>query len=137
MCPIIALGNVHWPSVVAAAAAAFVIGALWYSPLLFGNKWAAELGLSKEKIGQANMPLIFGSAFVLILAGAVALDLAIGRHAGLLSGFMTGLKVGILFIAGAIGVHYLFARKSFKLFLIDAGYFVVLYAVMGAVLGAW
>jgi hypothetical protein len=137
MCPIAALGNIHWPSVLTAAAAAFVIGALWYSPALFGNRWASELGLSKEKLGQANMPLIFGSAFVLILAGSAALDLAIGKQATWLSGLQAGLSIGILFIAGAMGVNYVFARKSFKLFLIDAGYFAVLYAVMGLILGAW
>ena len=137
MCPIAALGNIHWPSVLTAAAAAFVIGALWYSPALFGNRWASELGISKEKLGQANMPLIFGSAFVLILAGSAALDLAIGKQATWLSGLQAGLSIGILFIAGAMGVNYVFARKSFKLFLIDAGYFAVLYAVMGLILGAW
>ena len=37
----------------------------------------------------------------------------------------------------SIGTNYLFARKSFRLFLIDSGYFVVFFVVMGAILGAW
>ena len=40
------------------------------------------------------------------------------------------------FVATSIGVNYLFARKSLKLFLIDGGYWTVVYTAMGAVFGA-
>lgn len=83
------------------------------------------------------MPLIFGTSFILNLIGAVVLDLLVGKDAGLVSGLQTGLIVGVAFIATALGINYLFARKSIRLFLIDAGYYVVFYAVMGTILGAW
>jgi hypothetical protein len=31
--------NINYRAIVAAAVAAFLIGALWYSPLLFGNEY--------------------------------------------------------------------------------------------------
>jgi hypothetical protein len=37
----------------------------------------------------------------------------------------------------ALGVTYLFEHRSLKLFLINAGYQVVTFTVMGAILGAW
>ena len=43
----------------------------------------------------------------------------------------TGIALG--YIVPAIGTNYLFSRKSGKLFAIDAGYWVVFYAAMGAV----
>ena len=49
---------------------------------------------------------------------------------------MIGFGIGLGFIATSIGVNYLFARKSLKLFLIDAGYWTVVYTAMGAVFGA-
>ncbi|HEX9933952.1 MAG TPA: DUF1761 domain-containing protein, partial [bacterium] len=113
------------------------IGGLWYSPFLFGNAWAAELKLSKRKIKNSNLFVIFGSAFILTWIGAVVLDLLIGTEATLLSGLLAGLFVGAAFIATSFGVNFVFSRKSFKLFLIDAGYFVVCYSVMGAILGLW
>ena len=137
MGPVTAFCNIHWPSVFAAAVAAFVIGALWYSPLLFGNAWAKELKLTKAKLGKANMPLIFGCAFALTLIGAVVLDILMGEIASPATGLLFGLLIGAAFIGTAVGINYLFARKSAKLFFIDAGYFVVLYAVMGIVLAAW
>jgi hypothetical protein len=43
----------------------------------------------------------------------------------------TGIALG--FITPALGTNYLFARRSGKLFAIDAGYWIVFYAAMGGV----
>jgi hypothetical protein len=131
------LSQVNWLSVVVATLVSFVIGSLWYSPLLFGKIWQAELKLSDEEIGKANMPLIFASSFVLSFIGALFLDMLIGEDASTGSGFLAGLIVGLAWIATSFGTNYLFARRSFKLYLIDAGYFVVLFPIMGVILGAW
>jgi hypothetical protein len=61
----------------------------------------------------------------------------IGEDASTGSGFLAGLIVGLAWIATSFGTNYLFARRSFKLYLIDAGYFVVLFPIMGVILGAW
>ncbi len=129
--------QINWLSVVVATLAAFAIGALWYSPVLFGNLWQKELGISREEIEGANMPLIFGTTFVLNFIAALVLEMFLGKEASITAGFAAGLLVGIAWVATAIGTNYLFARKSFKLFLIDAGYFIVFYPVMGMILGAW
>ena len=62
-----AFNDINWLSVVVASASAFAIGSLWYSPLLLGNIWQKELKLSNDDIKNANMPMIFGLAFVLEL----------------------------------------------------------------------
>jgi Protein of unknown function (DUF1761) len=43
----------------------------------------------------------------------------------------TGIALG--FIVPALGTNYLFSRASMKLFLIDAGYWLLFYTAMGAV----
>jgi hypothetical protein len=54
---------------------------------------------------------------------------------------MFGLHVGLMgaffFIAPALGVIYLFEQRPFKLWLINAGYQIVNFSAMGAVIGAW
>jgi hypothetical protein len=137
MNPIPIFAGIHWPSVLVASIASFAVGGLWYSPFFLGKAWAAEHPLTKKNIGPADMAVIFGTTFILTFIGAVVLDLFIGRNGTLLTGVVTGLLIGVFFIAGSFGINYLFARKSRKLFLIDAWYFVVLYIVMGAILGAW
>jgi len=131
------LPEVNWLSVIVASVAAFLIGGLWYSPLLFSKPWQKELKLSDDEIKNSNMALIFGLTFFLNIIGAVVLDLLIGKESTLVSGLISGLIVSIAWIATSLGINYLFSRKTFKLFLIDAGYFIVFFAVMGAILGAW
>ena len=63
---------VNWVAIVAAALSMFVIGGLWYGPL-FAKPWQTAAGLSDEQLKGANMPLIFGLAFVLSLLMAANL----------------------------------------------------------------
>ena len=129
--------EINWLSVIVAALAAFGIGGFWYSPLMFSKVWQKELKISDEDIKNANMGMIFGLAFILNLIAATVLDMFIGRESSLISGMLSGLIVSVAWIGTALGINYLFGRKSFKLFLIDSGYFVSFFIVMGAILGAW
>lgn len=133
----ISFAEINWLSVIIATVAAFAIGGLWYSPVLFGKTWQKEIKLSDDEIKKTNMPLIFGLSFVLNFISAIILDLFIGKQGTVGFGLMAGLFVGIGWIATSLGVNYLFARKSLSLFLIDAFYFIVYFAVMGVILGAW
>jgi hypothetical protein len=133
----ISFSEINWLSVVVAAVVAFAIGGLWYSPLLFSKIWQSELKLKEEDLKNASMPLIFGTTFILNLIAAVTLDAFIGPNSTLVGGLLSGLLVSIVWISTDLGINYLFARKTLRLFLIDAGYFVVFFAIMGAILGAW
>ena len=128
--------EINWLSVVLAALSAFAIGSLWYSPVLFGKAWQKEIKLRDSDIKNANMPLIFGSSFVLNLIAALVLAMFIGKEATAGFGAIAGFLVGIAWVATSIGINYLFARKSLKLYFIDAGYFVLFFPVMGLILGA-
>ena len=124
-------------AVLGAALAGFLIGGLWYGPV-FGKAWQAESGLSDEAMKNASMVQIFGLTFILNLIASFILGhvMATYGHPGLHISAMIGFGVGLGFVATSIGVNYLFARKSMKLFLIDGGYWTVVYTVMGAVFGA-
>ena len=37
--------DVNWLAVVVSAILSFMLGALWYSPLMFGKKWAEGVGM--------------------------------------------------------------------------------------------
>ena len=44
------LGDLNWLAVIVAAIAYFAIGALWYSPPVFGTAWMSAGGVSAEEI---------------------------------------------------------------------------------------
>ena len=53
------------------------------------------------------------------------------------SGLAVGSLIGLAFVATSFGINYLFALKPLRLYLIDAGYMVVLLAIVGTIIGAW
>jgi hypothetical protein len=132
-----AFAQLHWLAVLTATVLAFVIGGLWYSPLLFGKGWMAENNLTPEIAGKRNQGLIFGASFILLLLAAIVLAMFLGGKATAVTGLAAGLLVGVGWLATSLGVLYLFEARSFRLFAINAGYLIVTFAVMGTILGAW
>ena len=60
--------HVNLIAVLLCGVASLVLGAIWYSPMLFAKPWQRAAGLSDEQSKSGNMAVIFGTAFVLYLA---------------------------------------------------------------------
>ena len=121
-----------WP-VLAGAAAFFVVGALWYG-VIFGKAWQRAAGMSDEAVQSGNMAVIFGLTFLFEVLIAMVLWHLIARtnpapHVVMMMslGFAGGIMIP------AIGINYLYLRKTLTHFLIDAGHFLVGMAAMGGV----
>ncbi|MBM3783315.1 MAG: DUF1761 domain-containing protein [Acidobacteria bacterium] len=117
----------------AAALSTFLIGGLWYSPALFGKVWQAETG----EVKPGHPAKVFGLSFVLALLMAFNLAAFIGPDATLSFAVAAAFAAGLGWVALAMGVTYLFESRSLKLWLVNAGYPVVSFTVMGVILGAW
>jgi hypothetical protein len=126
----------YW-AILVAALSTFLIGGLWYSPAVFGKAWMKENGFTEEDLKKGSMAKIFGLAFFLGLIAAINLAMFMGPESDPTMGALWGFLAGFGWVATFVGTHYLFERKSFKLFLINAGYSVVALTVMGVILAAW
>ncbi len=131
------VANFNWLAIIVATVAAFALGGAWYAKGLFGGAWMQDVGLTEDDAKNANMPRTFGGAFILQLIAAMTLATILGPESTWLSGVKTGLIVGIGILATAYGVTYLFEQRPLRLFRINAGYNVVLLAIMGAIIGGW
>jgi Zn-dependent protease with chaperone function len=80
---------------------------------------------------------VFGLALLAGLVMAFNLAAFIGAKATLQFGLFAGLATGLGWVAMSLGVIYLFEQRPFKLWLINSGYQVITYTVMGGILGAW
>ena len=129
--------SIHYPAVLAAAVLGFVIGGVWYSPLGFARVWMQAAGLTEEQTRSAPMGRIFGFAMLAQLVMAFNLAAFIGPKASLGFGVFAGFAAGLGWVAMSLGVIYLFEQRPLKLWLVNSGYQVVTYTVMGAVLGVW
>lgn len=129
--------DVNWLAVVLGALAGFLVGGIWYGPLM-GKRWMGAVGLTEEQVRQGNMALIYGMAFVFSLIASWALAHTFetyGRDFSFGVKVITAFSVALGFIVPAIGTSYLFSQKSKQLFFIDAGYWLLFYTAMGAVHG--
>ena len=131
----------HSLPILVAAVAAFLIGALWYSPLLFAKAWVRANGYTPEKLAamQANAARAYGGSFVAFVVMASVLGLLL-RHTGADStadGAAWGFHAWLGFALPIGFTANLYSDKPAAAFLIDAGYQLVYMTVMGAILGGW
>lgn len=131
------MNGINLVAVFAAAASAFVLGGLWYSPALFAASWMRYAGLSETQIRSGNRALIFGGAFVLSVIAAFVFAMFLGPAPALGFALGAGSSAGLCWVAASLGINYLFERRPFKLFLINGGYFTLQFTLYGLVLGLW
>ena len=122
--------------IIIAALAAFFLGSLWYSKLLFGKTWSIADKRNPDDMGKSpHKARIFIVAGILYLVSAaftyflIGPDLSVSFSTGV--GFMAGLGIA----AASFGINYAFAGRSFKLWLIDAGYHTLQFTLYGLVFG--
>lgn len=97
----------------------FVVGAIWYTPSLFGNVWMKEAGLNKSEMQKQSMTSAMVTSFICYLVTAFVLF----RILQISSDNLTDVASVVLmlwagFIAAVRLSHFVYERKSFKLFLI-------------------
>lgn len=136
MTALAAISQINWFPVIISTILSFVLGSLWHSPMMFGKSWTKEVNPQHEK-SKSHMGMVFGlSAFLHIIA-VISLAVLIGKESNALDGLLTGLIVSIVFVSTTIGVTYIFASRSFRLFLIDAGFYIVFFSIAGLIIGLW
>ncbi|MEW7292832.1 DUF1761 domain-containing protein [Aquimarina sp. 2304DJ70-9] len=131
-----AFENINWLSVIVAAISSFLVGGIWYGPV-FGKSWMKEFGFKEEDLKKRSIPKTFGLSLFLAFIAALILEMFIGAEADLMFGALAGFFAGFGWVATMLGILYLFEMKSFKAYLINAGYCIVSLTLMGIILGAW
>lgn len=130
--------DVNFVAVAVAAVTTFVLGALWYSPALFGKAWVAAHGHTPEQIEamRKGARKAYGVSLVCYLVMAAAMGVLVTRIG--VDTLIGGLKLGALCwvgFAATIGLTaHMFSERRFATYLIDAGYQLVYLLVMGIVL---
>jgi hypothetical protein len=127
------MGGINWLAVVLGAVAFFAVGAIWYS-FLFSKAWQKESGVGAEQMKGTSLPTLLVSTFLLELVvstifGHLVEMTSPGAHVVMMMAFGFGATI----MVPAIGINYLYLRKSLKLFLIDAGHLVAGTLAMGGV----
>jgi hypothetical protein len=115
--------GVSWLAVLAGAIVSFLAGWLWYSPKLFGVKWAEGSGV---KMGSAdNMPI---GAMVSQAIGLLLMSWFVGVTANN-NALFTVILATVAFTVLAFSGNS-FSGKSSYAKMVDAGYWIVALVIM-------
>lgn len=128
--------TINWLAVIAATLVGFAVGFIWYGPL-FGEKWMQATGLTESKIQNGNIVKVFGFTLVFQFIMAYCLAMFFGNQVNLQEGAFYGFLAGFGWVAMAIGVNGLYEQKSWIYIFINGGFWIVVYTLMGLILGAW
>ena len=124
-------------AVLVAAVVNMVVGAFWYSKSMFGKEWAKVVGRKLEEMGSG------GKGYAIAMAGALVQAYVLAhfvQYAGATSfwdGLVTGAWLWLGFVAVVIAVNMVFEGRSWALWKINAGYFLVVLLINGGLLAAW
>ncbi|HEY4735468.1 MAG: DUF1761 domain-containing protein [Gemmatimonadaceae bacterium] len=140
------LPAINYLAVLVAAIVIFVLGGLWYSPVLFAKRWIALQNRTEEEMraqaAASNMPLMYFAALVcaflqaLVMAGVIA-HIDPGHTIGAPHGAVMAAFLWLGFVASTTYATALFSGKSKQLWMIDTLYNLVSFMLAGAILAVW
>ncbi len=128
------------PAVLVATLATMILGALWYSPLLFVKAWLKSIGKTEKDMKEGMSPakamtgMLLGALLsAYILAHFVAYTASVGALEGIQTGFW--LWLGFVFPAH-LGIK-LFENRPWNWLLIASSYSAISLMLMGAIIASW
>lgn len=134
--------QINYIAVLVSAVAAMVLGSLWYGPL-FGKRWMKYMGWTKEKMDSmkkgSNMNVNYGIQAVgaLVLAYVFAHVISFSGATTITAGLQGGFWMWLGFVAPIMLGKVLWEGKSWNLYFLDAGYYLIQLLIMGAILASW
>ena len=134
--------KINYAAVVVSALIYWVLGGLWYSPLLFGGKFIEIMRWSPEQVARiqaegagAQLALAFVGSLVTAYILAHIVRYTSGESG--VDGAKTGLWLWLGFIATTNLNTVFFEFRPLGLYLINIGYHLVAFLSMGALLAVW
>lgn len=131
--------EVNYLAVAVMAVVVYVLGALWYSPMLFGTAWMKYTGTKESDMEGSNMPLLyfFGFLGTLVMVYVLAYFIDFAGATTWQEGFEPAFWLWLGFTATVHWSQWVWSNKSFNLFLINGGHTLVSMLLAGAVLAVW
>ncbi len=133
------LAQINWWAVLVATVAGYFLGYLYYLPPVFGNLFI-KLILAKKKpedMGNPATAMIISPLLILVMSFTLALLIVALNITDALMGMTVGILAGVGIVITNMLLDSLYNGESFKLWALGAGYKIIMFAAMGAILGAW
>jgi hypothetical protein len=133
------LSQINYLAVAVSTVVYFLLGAIWYSKVLFAVPWAKANNISMDNPDRSGlgkmMALTFVSCFVIaIVCGYMMLAL---NSTHCMTGIKLGAILGVGFVATTYFINSLYIKKPFLLVMIDSGYHITGIILCCIILSVW
>ena len=120
--------------VVIAAVADMAIGALWYSPYLFGPMWMKEAGIKNFDMKAARKSMAFQAASALVMAFILGYLLKTFNVTTTDAGFELTFLLWLGFVVTTSSMRVIFEKAKFSVYAITISYQLISMIVMTIIL---
>jgi hypothetical protein len=131
--------GMNYLAIVIAAVVAFVFGGIYYHVL--SDAWMKAIGFTKKSMSKraSHTPLIITIIAELVMAWVLAgLIGHLGPgHVTVRNGIVSGAFIWLGFVATTLAVNNAFGMRKPMLSIIDAGHWLGVLLIMGAIIGAF
>jgi len=129
--------DINYWAVLVAALVNMVVGSIWYSKALFSKQWMKLTGRKMEDMSGGGLGYGVTIISALVQAWILAHFVAYAGSTTVGDGLVTGFWLWLGFVAVTTAVNFVFEGRSWALWKINAGYFLVVLLINGALLAAW
>jgi hypothetical protein len=133
--------SLNYPHVFVVTVVGFLLGWLWYSPVMFNKAWVTEMQNSSQALAnlKGRMGQATAVAFLFTLLSTFGLAALIDAHntVGAVKGAELGAFVGAILVGSRMLNSAVWENRSARLLRINIGHEIVLFALQGALLGCW
>ena len=134
-------GAINYLGIFFASFASHLIGAFWYSPLLFGKPWMAAKGLTEKdmEMSKAEMGPKYGMSFIgsFLLSFVMAYAHVFLNGGSAIEAITISVWIFIGFVIPVLGNAVLFDGKPVKVFWINCGHYLTVLCAVGGILATW
>lgn len=139
---------IDYLAVLASAIFMMVLGGLWYGPL-FGKKWVALMGFDQQKVAdmQAKGMGAMWKSYAFMALGSLIMSFVLAHSiifansylgtSGVAGGLQGGFWTWLGFVAPVTLGTVLWEGKSWTLWALNVGYYLVGLLAIGALLSVW
>ena len=134
--------KIKYPAVIVATLVHYILGGLWYSPLLFGNKFLQLVNWTPEHLREVESQshakeLALAFVMSLLLVYILAHFVNYTKATNAIGGIQTAFWLWLGFVVTTQAPTVIFEGRSFGLFAINVAYQLVGCALAGAILAIW
>jgi hypothetical protein len=134
--------KIKYPAVIVATLVHYILGGLWYSPLLFGNKFLQYVNWSPEKIAEIEKQshtkeLVIAFVTSLVLVYILAHFVQYTKATTAMAGIQTAFWLWLGFVVTTQAATVIFEQRPLGLYLLNVSYQLVGCAFAGAILAIW